>query len=635
MPDRIPFAAGFSESQFSVAMEHSPIGTALLSLEGAWLWANAELRDLLGYSQSELAGMTFQDVTHPDDLEGDLRLVEQLVAGELRSYSMEKRYIHKNGHEVPAQLTVALVRDDVSEEPLYFISQIQDITAKLAAGAEREHLVERVSLATRTAQVGIWELDIGSNAIAWDAVMFELYGETPTDVVTLATFDSYLHPDDRIRVGEEISAAVAGAPFDTQFRIIRSDGELRHIRALATVLQKGPDQPCRMIGTNWDVSDALRLQEEALAASRAKSQFLATMSHEIRTPLNGVLGMAQAMAGSELSEVQRQRLQVLKDSGKALLGILNDVLDLSKVEAGKVELEEIDFDLEQLLHRACAPYIALSLGSDVTLQIEAQEIMGCYRGDPTRVQQVITNLVANAVKFTSSGKITVAGRAVSGGVELSVADSGVGIASDALPHIFAPFAQADASMTRRYGGSGLGLTIVRELVELMGGEVTIESELGKGSCFRVRLPLARQTPSQHGTLTAQTDDVEFDRPIRVLAAEDNHVNRFVLQTLLNQFGIEPTITADGKEALDAWRSADWDVILMDMQMPVMDGLQATRAIRSEEIELKRARTPILALTANAMPHQVADCLESGMDALVAKPIDVSALMTAIHLAVQP
>jgi PAS domain S-box-containing protein len=635
MPNQRPAGSRFSETQFSLAMEHSPIGTAFISLDGSWLWANAELRQLLGYSQAELSGLTFQDVTHPDDLQSDLRLVARLVAGEVRSYCLEKRYIRKDGRVVPVQLTVALVRDNISAKPLYFISQVQDISEQLAAGAEREHLMERVSLATRTAQVGIWDWDIATNEITWDAVMFELYGKTPSEGVTLAVFEACVHPDDRARVVKELAAAQGDALFDTRFRINRQDGEVRYIRALATVLRNGVGDPGRMIGTNWDVSDARRLQEDALAASRAKSQFLATMSHEIRTPLNGVLGMAQAMARDGLSEVQRERLQVIRDSGKALLGILNDVLDLSKVEAGKLALEHIDFDLAQVLQSACSAYIPIASDKGVTIRAEVEEVAGIYSGDATRVRQVIANLVSNAVKFTPSGLIAVTAKALPGGVEISVTDSGVGIPPEALLHIFAPFAQADASTTRRHGGTGLGLAIVRELVDLMGGEVTVTSRLGHGSCFRVQLPLGRSLAAEPDAATTIANDVNIGRSVRVLAAEDNEVNRFVLQTLLNQFGIEPTMTANGQEALDAWRAAEWDVILMDMQMPVMDGLDATRAIRSEEATLKRVRTPILALTANAMPHQVAECLASGMDALVAKPIDIRAMMTAIHLAIEP
>jgi PAS domain S-box-containing protein len=634
MTFQLPTGAGFSESRFSNAMEHSPIGTALVSLEGAWLWANAELRQLLGYSQAELSSLTFQDVTHPDDLESDLRLVAQLVTGDLLSYALEKRYLRKDGSDVAVQLTVALVRDDVSAKPLYFIAQVQDNTGKLAAGAERVQLLERISLATRTAQVGIWDWEFATNAITWDPVMFDLYGGPPSNV-TLAIFEGYVHPEDRARVAGELSAAVSGARFDTYFRINRGDGEVRHIHALGSILCNKAGNPERMIGTNWDVTNARRMQEEALAASRTKSQFLATMSHEIRTPLNGVLGMVQAMSADELTEVQRQRLEVIRESGKSLLSILNDVLDLSKVEAGKLELEQVDFNLEWLLQSACAPYVPLALDKGVALRIETGAVSSSYRGDPTRLRQIVTNLVSNALKFTSTGQITVAAHEVLDGVDISVTDSGAGIRQDALDLIFAPFSQADASTTRRYGGTGLGLAIVQELVDLMGGQVTVSSNLGEGSCFRVSLPLQQIVSERPDATHSNVADVEVEPSIRVLAAEDNEVNRLVLQTLLNQLGIDPTITVNGQEALNAWRTATWDVILMDMHMPVMDGLEATRTIRSEEVALNRDRTPILALTANAMPHQVAECLANGMDALVAKPIDVRALMTAIYVAVQP
>jgi PAS domain S-box-containing protein len=625
----LPEGALLSEAQFSVAMEHSPIGTAIASLHGKWLWANAELRQLLGYSQAELSQLTFQDVTHADDLEADTRLVEQLVAGELRSYAMEKRYIRKNGNAISVLLTVALVREAACGKPLYFIKQVQDITAKLAAESERVQLLERVSLATRIAEVGIWDWEFKTNAIRWDEVMFGLYGAPPEGGVTLKTFEGYVHPEDRARVGEELSAAVAGDRFDTHFRINRHDDEVRTIRALGTMMRDADGAPARMIGTNWDVTDRLRLQDEATAASRAKSQFLATMSHEIRTPLNGILGIAQVMAMAELSELQRQRLQVIRESGESLLCILNEILDLSKVEAGKLELEQIEFNLEGLLKSACAPYFPIALDKGVSLRVEAEEVGCSYRGDPTRIRQVVTNLISNAVKFTSTGMITVIANSTPTGVDISVSDTGIGIPPTALAQIFAPFEQADASMTRRYGGTGLGLAIVRKLVGLM------TSELGEGSSFRIRLPLQQVASGVAESQTLNADEVKIERSIRLLAAEDNGTNRLVLRTLLNQLGIEPTIAVNGREALDAWRSGSWDVILMDLQMPVMDGLAATRAIRAEEAALNRDRTPILALTANAMPHQIAECLASGIDALVAKPIDVRALMTAIQVALQP
>jgi two-component system, sensor histidine kinase len=373
----------------------------------------------------------------------------------------------------------------------------------------------------------------------------------------------------------------------------------------------------------------------AEAANTAKSAFLATMSHEIRTPLNGVLGMAQAMAADKLSPVQRERLEVVRQSGEALLAILNDVLDLSKIEAGRFELEDIEFDLAELMKGAHSAFTALAnkkgLSFDLTIEDAAQ---GVYRGDPTRVRQILYNLISNALKFTDHGDVRVKAAPDGAGLALTVSDTGVGIAPDHLHTLFEKFTQADASTTRRFGGTGLGLSICRELAQLMGGEIGADSELGRGSSFRVRLPLERigEAHAAAFAAAAAAPHAPGTLKIRVLAAEDNSVNQLVLKTLLHQIGVEPMVVEHGQLALEAWRDAEWDVILMDMQMPVMDGLTAARRIREAEAAAGRPRTPIVALTANAMSHQIQQCIAAGMDGHVAKPIEAGRLFEALEAA---
>jgi len=375
----------------------------------------------------------------------------------------------------------------------------------------------------------------------------------------------------------------------------------------------------------------------AEAANEAKSAFLATMSHEIRTPLNGVLGMAQAMAADQLSPLQHERLDVIRQSGEALLAILNDVLDLSKIEAGRFELEQIEFDLGELMKGAHSAFTALAnkKGLSFALTVEAPA-RGVYIGDPTRVRQILYNLISNALKFTENGEVRVIAAQAGAGLSLMVSDTGMGIAPDRLGVLFEKFTQADASTTRRYGGTGLGLSICRELAHLMGGEVGAASALGEGSTFEVKLPLAKvgeaQAP-QFATPPTQTPKAEPALPrVRVLAAEDNTVNQLVLKTLLHQIGVEPHVVENGAQAVQAWKDATWDVILMDMQMPVMDGLTATRAIRDAEAATGRRRTPIIALTANAMSHQIQLCRAAGMDGHVAKPIESARLFAALEAA---
>ncbi len=374
---------------------------------------------------------------------------------------------------------------------------------------------------------------------------------------------------------------------------------------------------------------------EAEAANSAKSQFLATISHEIRTPLNGVLGMAQIMALGELDPVQKGRLNIIRSSGEILLSILNDVLDLSKIEAGKLIVETIDFDLGQMLRDTTRAYIPLAAEKGLGFTQDFESIDGVYQGDPIRVRQILTNLISNALKFTETGEIRVSAHFSGETCCLCVKDTGIGIAPEKLSKLFGKFTQADETTTRRFGGTGLGLSICRDLAELMGGRIDVESQEGQGSTFTALIPMVRVGDVQ----MAESDQAEapeaFGEGLRVLAAEDNQTNQLVLRTLLEMVGYEVSIAGDGEEAVSLWEAGDWDVILMDVQMPVMDGPAAARAIRQREAATGRRRTPIIALTANTMAHQVKGYGEDGMDGHVAKPIDAETLFQAIIEATSP
>ncbi|MFC3070597.1 ATP-binding protein [Phenylobacterium soli] len=390
----------------------------------------------------------------------------------------------------------------------------------------------------------------------------------------------------------------------------------------------------RDVSERRDAEAALALAAtEAQAANQAKSAFLAAMSHEIRTPLNGVLGMAQAMGMEELSSHQRERLEVIRQSGESLLAILNDLLDLSKIEAGKLELEETEFDIDQVARGAHDTFAALAASKDLEFDLRVTTVArGVYRGDPLRVRQILHNLISNALKFTERGGVRVkVGRNRAGLLTLRVVDTGIGIAPEKAANLFQKFEQADASTTRRFGGTGLGLAICRDLAEMMGGSIGVKSRPGRGAAFEVVLDLPRVGDAQ----AAEPPPLVAPAPaagessLRILVAEDNQMNQLVLKTLLNQIGVEPVMVGNGRAAVEAWAGARWDLILMDVQMPEMDGPTAAAVIRGREATEGRSRTPILALTANAMSHQMAEYRRAGMDGLIAKPIEVEKLYAAI------
>ncbi len=376
-------------------------------------------------------------------------------------------------------------------------------------------------------------------------------------------------------------------------------------------------------------------EQAADAANAAKSAFLATMSHEIRTPLNGILGMAQAMQADKLDGRQRERIDVVRQSGETLLAILNDILDLSKIEAGRLTLEHTAFDLGDIASGAHAVFAAVADERGLTFRLEIEDAArGRYEGDPTRIRQIVHNLASNALKFTARGEVCVRLSATPVGVRIAVSDTGEGIAPETLDKLFDKFVQADASTTRRFGGTGLGLAICRELTQMMGGTISADSRPGEGSTFTVDLPLVRLGDSEVLPADAPAiGEAACDLAgLRVLAAEDNPTNQLVLKTLLAQLGVEPVLVENGELAVAAWRRQPFDLILMDMQMPVMDGVTATGLIRAAEAASARARTPIVALSANVLTHQVTAYAEAGMDGHLAKPIEVARLLAVVQSA---
>ena len=393
------------------------------------------------------------------------------------------------------------------------------------------------------------------------------------------------------------------------------------------------------------MAELVKARDDANTANVLKSHFLANMSHEIRTPLNGVLAMAEVMAMDELSPAQRERLAVIRESGGLLLAVLNDVLDLSKIEAGRLEIQDRPFDIAQLAQSIRESYAHQAREKGLAFEVAvAPEAQGLWRGDVDRLRQILGNLISNALKFTLEGAVAVrfASAEDGSGLRIDVADTGIGVAPEILPRLFDKFVQADSSTTRRFGGSGLGLAICRELAALMGGSIKVQSREGRGSTFTVLVALPREETltEVHYIDDDETHAVARPRvraaakaPLRVLAADDNPTNQKVIEAVLAPLGAEVTMVPDGAACIEAWKAAKFDIILMDIHMPVMDGVEAARAIRALEAQEGRTRTPIVAVTANALAHQVEDYLAAGMEGHVAKPVEVSKLYGAIEDAI--
>ncbi|WP_337877918.1 PAS domain-containing protein [Caldimonas sp.] len=512
-----------------------------------------------------------------------------------------------------------------------------DITAQVETATHAEMLAQRLQLAITAAGIGVWSNRLSDGAVEWNEQQYRIYGLPPQSPISRQAWLERVHPDDRERMAREVAHAhehTTGA--SSEFRIVRPDGQVRHVRVVARGTRDAAGHPTGTIGLTFDITperqatEAIqRARAAAEEANRLKSEFLANVSHEIRTPMNAIIGMTELALGGALPARERDQIAKANAAARNLLVVLNDILDFSKIEAGKLDLDHTAFSLPALVGSALDMVRLQAQAKGLTLDVSiAPDVPEHCLGDPTRLGQVLTNLLSNAVKFTERGRVDLRIALASAApadrpiVRFEVEDTGIGLTEEQQARLFEAFAQADASTTRRFGGTGLGLVISRRLLDLMGGRIGVRSKPGGGSLFWFQLPLERETPGSTDTGDRLASLPRLDG-LRVLLAEDNPLNRELAVALLEQAGAQVQAVDNGAQAVCAVQQDRFDVVLMDVQMPVMDGFEATRRIRA--LPGPAARLPIVAMTAHAMSGDRERSLAAGMNEHLTKPIDSAAL----------
>ncbi|MCM8558146.1 PAS domain-containing hybrid sensor histidine kinase/response regulator [Sphingomicrobium sediminis] len=636
-----------SEDLYRLVTENSRDIIIRMSLDGVPLYVSKASQRVLDLAPEEMVGTSMREFVHPEDWSLFARIFSDNLIGD-DAPELRYRQRRANGKYLWVEASFRPVFDSKSGMARELVATLRDI--------HRRHLTEQIVydsatklretnrllvLAEELAQVAHWRLDLGDGSLDHGGEFNRILGLLPGKGVKLRAALRLLVPGDRKRLFAATREAIArSGSVDCAVDIRIDPDERRHLRIAIQGDRARSGALNGIFGVVRDVTEQyeanaelVQARDRAQQAARTKSNFLATMSHEIRTPMTGVLGMIDLMRDSEDTTRQQHYLETLKRSADHLMTVLDDILDFSKIEAGHLVFEQRDFRLERLVNETVDLFASAVRSKGLQLDIERD--IGDARpvqGDPARLRQVLSNLLSNAVKFTPSGKIVV--RVEAGSQidhqqwRISVRDSGIGIAPDALDQLFQPFTQADASTSRRFGGTGLGLSITQALVEGMGGKLHVSSEKGVGSTFTVELDLPDGIEPEQQAEKTHAKGIEQPTPRRVLVAEDNPVNQMLVRAVLAGAGHAVETVGDGRAAVRLANESRFDVIVMDMQMPELDGLAATREIRRAEGD--NQDVPIIALTADASPERRRFYEGAGLTAFLTKPIDQALLIATIE-----
>lgn len=628
-----------NEERFRRAFDDAANGMALISMDSRFVRVNASLCEMLGYTRGELIGHSFQSFTHPDDQHIGPYQMQRLASGEVAGARFEKRYLHKNGHTLWIQVTTNIVNDK-SGQPLYLVSHLQDVTERRIMEDALRESEARFRSAFDYAPIGMALLSAHGRWIKVNRAVCQITGYTEAELLQM-DFQTLTHPED-VDLDESFAQKIVRGEIETyqlEKRYIHKQGHIVWIQLNVSSVRNADGSFAYFVSQIQDVTDRKKAEielnaakEKAEEAALAKSEFLATMSHEIRTPMNAVLGMTTLLGETSLTEEQHSLLETIRSGSSTLLGIINDILDYSKIESGKMELDNQPFELKSCVQEVFSLFYQKALEKNIALRLHiAEDVPLIVLGDSTRLRQILVNLVGNAMKFTEAGEIMVnvqvdgqASPPETDSPELnlrfSISDTGCGIPPDKIQMIFDSFTQVAPAISRKYGGTGLGLAICNRLVSLMGGKIWAESTVGHGSTFYVSIKtqVVPWLPVQVETSSIPEHSLADQCPLRILVAEDNPTNQKLILHILQKMGYNPALACDGTEVLAHLEREAFDLIFMDIQMPEMDGLETSRQI-VRRIPLEQ-RPKIVAMTAFGLHEDRQRFLTAGMDDYLSKPI---------------
>ncbi|WP_127589647.1 PAS domain S-box protein [Paenibacillus lautus] len=621
------------QTLFEHVYKSAPIGIALVTIDGNWISVNPAACKMFGFTEEELMAQPATDYIYSDYINNKDKLFQSLDETS-STIAVEKQFVHRDGRGIWASMHVSLVRDEKDQTPLFFISQIVDITNSKVAEQRLQESIERYTSLKKYNHDAIISFNleggiINGNQMAEQLTGFkipELIGTKISNLIGERNLARLLSPTaDYVAVEKAINV------------IHHKDGHTVEVLAtLAPIVIHNKNVGFYIIAKDMTEQKRLIIEKEAAEkTNNAKSEFLAMMSHEIRTPMNGVIGMTDLILETELDEEQRDYVQIIKKSGTTLLNIINDILDFSKIESGRTELVEETFNLRTALSETLNLILpkALEKNIEVTTSV-ASNVPNQVYGDVTKLRQILMNLLSNAIKFTPNGAVSISVQCVenqgnSALIKFSVMDTGIGVPSEKVAQLFEPFYQVDHYMTRQVEGTGLGLAICKKLVQLMGGDIWYEKNQNQpGSVFTFTVDFSFKLDAgnkqENGTVH---ENHSSGNDLKILIAEDNEVNQLVLKKMIEKLGYNSTTVQNGLEAVEAFERYSYDIVFMDIQMPFMDGTEAARLIKESTTSEKKPY--IVAVTAHAIKGDREKYLGMGMDEYVSKPVSMNVISAII------